>query len=230
MWKKSYLSHSWFKNLFFPSTHCWLFSLNTKWFYLLGHHWPPPRGLKIAKCLFSGSFQESHFRSDLHVGCHPEKCYIGFLSRFFFGVTLGVGKSGKKLGQKVNVKFFIFFSYTLGNRIPRAFQNLSDLHVRCHREKFYIGFLSQIFFIYMWGSQEKNLGQKVNVKFFRGDPYTLGNRIPRAFQNLSDLHVRCHREKFYIGFLSQIFFGSHYTCGGVRKKIWGKKSMENFSG
>ena len=39
----------------------------------------------------------------------------------------------------------------------------------------------------MWGSQEKNLGQKVNVKFFRVDPYTLGNRIPRAFQNLSNI-------------------------------------------
>ena len=41
----------------------------------------------------------------------------------------------------------------------------------------------------MWGSQEKNLGKKVNVKFFRVDPYTLGNRIPLAFQNLSDLHI-----------------------------------------
>ena len=81
----------------------------------------------------------------------------------------------------------------------------------------------------MWGSQEKNLGQKVNVKVFRVDPYTLGNRIPQAFQNLSNLHVQCHREKFYIGFLSQKFFGGHYTCGGVRK-IWGQKSMKKFSG
>ena len=48
----------------------------------------------------------------------------------------------------------------------------------------------------MWGSQEKKLGQKVNVKYFRVDPYTLGNRIPRVFHTLSDLHVRCHREKF----------------------------------
>ena len=60
----------------------------------------------------------------------------------------------------------------------------------------------------MWGSQEKKLGQKVNVKYFRVDPYTLGNRIPRGFQNLSDLHVRCHREKFYIEFLSQFFLGA----------------------
>ena len=58
----------------------------------------------------------------------------------------------------------------------------------------------------MWGSQEK-MGQKFNVKCFRVDPYTLGNRIPRVFQNLSDLHVRCHHEKFYIEFLSQIFLG-----------------------
>ena len=78
----------------------------------------------------------------------------------------------------------------------------------------------------MWGSQEKKLGQKVNVKYFRVDPYTLGNRIPWVFQNLSDLHVRCHHEKFYIEFLSQHFFGSHYTCGGVRKRFWGK----NFQG
>ena len=42
----------------------------------------------------------------------------------------------------------------------------------------------------MWGSQERKLGQKVNVKYFRVDPYTLGNRIPRVFLNLSDLHVR----------------------------------------
>ena len=43
--------------------------------------------------------------------------------------------------------------------------------------------------------------------YFRVDPYTLGNRIPRFFQNLSDLHVRCHRKKIYIKFLSQIFLG-----------------------
>ena len=55
--------------------------------------------------------------------------------------------------------------------------------------------------------RNKKLGQKVNVKYFRVDPYTLGNRIPWVFQNLSDLHVRCHREKFYIEFLSQIFLG-----------------------
>ena len=80
----------------------------------------------------------------------------------------------------------------------------------------------------MWGSQEKILGPKVNVKFFRVDPYTLGNRIPRAFQNLSDIHVRCHRERYYIGLMSQNIFGSHYTCEG--QKVWGKKSMKKFSG
>ena len=64
-----------------------------------------PQGLKTAKCLFFVSFQESHFRSDLYVGCHPEQFYIGFLSQIFFGVTIRVGKSGKNLGQKVNVFF-----------------------------------------------------------------------------------------------------------------------------
>ena len=65
----------------------------------------------------------------------------------------------------------------------------------------------------MWGSQEKKLGQKVNVKYFRVDPYTLGNRIPRVFQNLSDLHVRCNREKTYIEFLSQFFLGVNIHVG-----------------
>ena len=62
----------------------------------------------------------------------------------------------------------------------------------------------------MWGSQAKILGQKVNVKFFRVDPYTLGNRIPRASQNLSDLHARCHREKFKkftLSFCPKFFMG-----------------------
>ena len=82
-----------------------LFSLNTKWFYFLGHHWPP-RGLKIAKCLFSGSFQESHFRSDLHVGCHPEKFYIGFLSRNFFWSHYRCGEVRKKVwGEKSMLNF-----------------------------------------------------------------------------------------------------------------------------
>ena len=76
----------------------------------------------------------------------------------------------------------------------------------------------------MWGSQEKKLGQKVNVKYFRVDPYTLGNRIPRVFQNLSDLHVRCHREKFYIEFLSQIFLGVTIRVGKSGKEF-GQKSQ-----
>ena len=87
------------------------------------------------------------------------------------------GSQEKKLGQKVNVKYFRVDPYTLGNRIPRVFQNLSDLHVRCHREKFYIEFLSEFFWesLYMWGSQE-NLGPKVNEKFFRVDP---GEKNPK---------------------------------------------------
>ena len=93
-------------------------------------------GPLIPKCVFFGSFQESHFRSDLHVRCHREKIYFGFLSHNFLGVTIHVEKSRKKLGQKVNVKFFRVDPYTLGNGIPQAFQNWSHFHVRCHHEKF----------------------------------------------------------------------------------------------
>ena len=62
-----------------------LSSLNTQWFYFLRDTTGLPQRSKKAKCFFVGSFQESHFRSDLHVGCHPEKFYIGFLSQKFFG-------------------------------------------------------------------------------------------------------------------------------------------------
>ena len=43
------------------------------------------------------------------------------------------------------------------------------------------------------------------------------------------LQVTGHREKFYIGFFAQIFFGGQYICGEARKKFWHKKSMKNFS-
>ena len=33
----------------------------------------------------------------------------------------------------------------------------------------------------MWGSQEKNLGPKVNVKFFTVDPYTPCNKVSHPF-------------------------------------------------
>ena len=79
----------------------------------------------------------------------------------------------------------------------------------------------------MLGSQEKNLGKKVNVKFFRVDPYRLGNRIPQAFQNLSDLHIRCHREKSYIGFLSQIFYGSQFGAKSEWNLFQGRPSQKN---
>ena len=81
----------------------------------------------------------------------------------------------------------------------------------------------------MWGSQEKKLGQKVNVKYFRVDPYTLGNRIPRVFQNLSDLHVRCHREKFYIEFLSEFFWESLYMWGSQEKILGHKVNEKKFT-
>ena len=79
----------------------------------------------------------------------------------------------------------------------------------------------------MWASQEKKLGQKVNVKFFRVDPYRLGDRIPQAFQNLSDLHVCCHRENFFNGFLSKIFLGVTLPVGKSGKNC-GQKVNEIF--
>ena len=97
-------------------------------------------------------------------------------SHNFFWESLYVwGSQEKKLGQKVNVKYFRVDPYTLGNRIPRVFQNLSDLHVRCHREKFKnftLSFCPKFFWesLYMWGSQEKILGHQVNKKKFRVDP------------------------------------------------------------
>ena len=33
----------------------------------------------------------------------------------------------------------------------------------------------------MYESQEKFLGQKVNVKFFTVDPYSVGTGVPRTF-------------------------------------------------
>ena len=72
------------------------------------------------------------------------------------------------------------------------------------------------------GKSGKKLGQKVNVKYFRVDPYTLGNRIPWVFQNLSDLHVRCHHEKLYIEFLSQFFLGVTIHVGESGKDFGAK--------
>ena len=36
----------------------------------------------------------------------------------------------------------------------------------------------------MYGSQEKNLGQKVNVKFFTVDPYSVGMGVSQTFLDL----------------------------------------------
>ena len=51
------------------------------------------------------------------------------------------------------------------------------------------------------------MGQKVNVEYFRVDPYTLGNRIPQVFV--------------------PIFFGESLYMWGT---VWGTKSMKKFSG
>ena len=39
----------------------------------------------------------------------------------------------------------------------------------------------------MYRSQEKNLGQKVNVNFFTVDPYSVGTPIPRTFLELGKI-------------------------------------------
>ena len=39
----------------------------------------------------------------------------------------------------------------------------------------------------MYGSQEKILGQKVNVKFFTVDPYSVGAGVPRTFLELGKI-------------------------------------------
>ena len=39
----------------------------------------------------------------------------------------------------------------------------------------------------MYGSQEKILGQKVNVKFFTVDPYSVGTPITQTFVELGKI-------------------------------------------
>ena len=39
----------------------------------------------------------------------------------------------------------------------------------------------------MYGGQEKNLGQKVNVKFFTVDPYSVGTGVSRTFLELDKI-------------------------------------------
>ena len=39
----------------------------------------------------------------------------------------------------------------------------------------------------MYGSQEKNLGQKVNVKFLTVDPYVGGTGVPRTFLEMGKI-------------------------------------------
>ena len=41
--------------------------------------------------------------------------------------------------------------------------------------------------LYMYGSQEKILGQKVNVKFFTVDTYSVGTGVPRTFLELGKI-------------------------------------------
>ena len=41
----------------------------------------------------------------------------------------------------------------------------------------------------MYGSQEKILGQKVNVKFFTVDPYSVGTGVPRTFLEFGKIQI-----------------------------------------
>ena len=41
-------------------------------------------------------------------------------------------------------------------------------------------------FLYMYGSQGKKLGQKVNIKFFTVDPYSVGTGVPRPFSKFAN--------------------------------------------
>ena len=50
----------------------------------------------------------------------------------------------------------------------------------------------------MYGSQEKILGQKVNVKFFTVDTYSVGTGVPRTFLELGKI-LNFVFEKFILG-------------------------------
>ena len=41
----------------------------------------------------------------------------------------------------------------------------------------------------MYGSQEKILGQKVNVKFFTVDPFSVGTEVPQTFLELGKIQI-----------------------------------------
>ena len=55
----------------------------------------------------------------------------------------------------------------------------------------------------MYGSQEKILGQKVNVKFFTVDTYSVGTGVPQTFLELGKiqknifLNIKTSTIKFY---------------------------------
>ena len=55
------------------------------------------------------------------IGVYPEKFNIGFLAQFFLGSSYTCMAVKKKLGQKVNVKFFTVDPYSVGAGVPRTF-------------------------------------------------------------------------------------------------------------
>ena len=65
----------------------------------------------------------------------------------------------------------------------------------------------------MYGSQEKKLGKKVNVKLFTVDPYWLGTPIPPGFEIFTKSHKiiflklkNVWKKKFLKVSKSQFFF------------------------
>ena len=70
----------------------------------------------------------------------------------------------------------------------------------------------------MYGSQEKILGQKVNVKFFTVDPYSVGTGVPRPFSKFANywknifLKIKTSKIKSE----KKIYIKQHITPGGGR--------------
>ena len=67
----------------------------------------------------------------------------------------------------------------------------------------------------MWGSQEKNLGQKVNEKFFRVDPGKKSKSVKKFFLSFSALSCFEKLKQYLEG--AAIFHTSLACEGNMRK-------------
>ena len=149
----------------------------------------------------------SHFGHFLRVSIEG---WPQFTGPAFLGVTKHIGKSGINLGPKVNVRFFRVDPYMLGNRIPQAFHNWCHLHVRCHHEKFDIGFCHTTFWgaLCMWGSQEK-LSSKKSKKNFQSRPR---KKIQKRKKLLLSGYACFEKRKPYLGGLAIFHTSSVYDA------------------